>query len=76
MSNLGKCIRCGEMINDTHSFCIYCGAKQISFKAKAQEYITYFGGIKVKKTTTTLVGFVGVIIMLLVGVYLLRNLYR
>lgn len=60
MSNLGKCISCGKIISGTDAFCMYCGEKQ---------YINYPGGIKIKKTTTTLVGFIAVVIILGIGGY-------
>lgn len=64
-----KCSSCGKIISDTDAFCIYCGAKQSHIEAKVKEYITYLGGIKVKKTTTTLIGFLAVVIMVGSGGY-------
>lgn len=69
MNNLGKCISCHKKIDDTHIFCIYCGAKQSSHEYKVEEYITYFGGIRVKKTTTTLIGVLAVVMLLVVSSY-------
>ena len=77
MRNLAKCINCGKIISENHSFCMFCGVKQTPLKVKQTplkvkqvEYINYFGGITLKRTTTTLVGVFAVVIALLIGGYL------
>ena len=65
------CSNCHKPIDDTHLYCLYCGVKQKTFKTKSEEYITYFGGIKVKKATTTFIGFLAVVLVCGLSFYFL-----